>query len=185
MTDAAGHAVSSETGVVFFDWLEARLANRACARVERVASWAEAAKRRAEEGEEGVYSRSRGGAPRVGKSGEDGSSSSEEEEDSLPFDFWGGFVGYLGYELRAECGASGASAASSPLPDAAFFFADRLLALDHETGDVFCLALCVDARAKLEAELREHAASGGANGEGARVGAGGGERPGRKSGPRR
>ncbi len=170
VTDAAGHAVSSETGVVFFDWLEARLANRACARVERVASWAEAAKRRAEEGEEGVYSRSRGGAPRVGKSGEDGSSSSEEEE-ALPFDFWGGFVGYLGYELRAECGASGASAASSPLPDAAFFFADRLLALDHETGDVFCLALCVDARAKLEAELREHAASGGANGEGARVGA--------------
>ena len=106
----------------------------------------------------------------MGKSGEDGSSSSEEE-DSLPFDFWGGFVGYLGYELRAECGASGASAASSPLPDAAFFFADRLLALDHETGDVFCSALCVDARAKLEAELREHAASGGAGGEGARVGA--------------
>ncbi len=41
----------------------------------------------------------------------------------LPFDFWGGFVGYLGYELKRECGfANGHDAAT---PDAAMFLADR------------------------------------------------------------
>ncbi len=41
----------------------------------------------------------------------------------LPFDFWGGFVGYLGYELKQECGfANGHDAAT---PDAAMFLADR------------------------------------------------------------
>ena len=58
---------------------------------------------------------------------------------ALPFDFWGGLVGYWGYELKAECG--GAAAHASPLPDAAFFVADRLLALDHLTGAVHVLAL--------------------------------------------
>lgn len=42
---------------------------------------------------------------------------------ALPFDFWGGLVGYLGYELKAECG--GAAAHHSCLPDAAVFLADR------------------------------------------------------------
>ena len=47
----------------------------------------------------------------------------------LPFDFNGGFVGYLGYELKAECG--GAAAHKSPYPDSRFIFVDRLLAFDH------------------------------------------------------
>lgn len=47
----------------------------------------------------------------------------EETAAGLPFDFWGGFVGYLGYELKAECGA--ASCHEAPTPDAAFFLADR------------------------------------------------------------
>lgn len=41
----------------------------------------------------------------------------------LPFDFWGGLVGYLGYELKAESG--GDAAHNSTVPDAAFFLADR------------------------------------------------------------
>jgi para-aminobenzoate synthetase len=45
------------------------------------------------------------------------------ETQALPFDFWGGLVGYLGYELKAECG--GAAAHHSRLPDAAVFMADR------------------------------------------------------------
>ena len=58
---------------------------------------------------------------------------------ALPFDFVGGFVGYLGYELKAECG--GRNAHASVLPDASLLFADRLLAVDHATGDVYAVAL--------------------------------------------
>lgn len=48
----------------------------------------------------------------------------------LPFDFVGGFVGYLGYEMKAECG--GAAAHRSPYPDFRLVFADRFLAFDHQ-----------------------------------------------------
>ena len=41
----------------------------------------------------------------------------------LPFDFCGGFVGYLGYELKAECGFPSSHVADTP--DAAMFLADR------------------------------------------------------------
>jgi para-aminobenzoate synthetase len=58
----------------------------------------------------------------------------------LPFGFDCGFAGYLGYELKADCGA--ARAHSSPFPDAAFLFADRLLAFDHELGHAYLLCLC-------------------------------------------
>lgn len=47
----------------------------------------------------------------------------EETAQQLPFDFWGGYVGYLGYELKAECG--GDNVHQSPSPDAAMFLADR------------------------------------------------------------
>ena len=47
----------------------------------------------------------------------------------LPFDFTCGFVGYLGYELKRECGAG--FACKSATPDAYFLFADRLIAIDH------------------------------------------------------
>jgi len=49
--------------------------------------------------------------------------------DDLPFDFNCGFVGYFGYELKADC--EGDAAYESELPDAAFVFADRLLVFDH------------------------------------------------------
>ena len=57
----------------------------------------------------------------------------------LPFDLNGGFVGYFGYELKADC--EGDPAHKSSLPDAAFVFADRLIAFDHveEATYVVCL----------------------------------------------
>ncbi|HEX7059909.1 MAG TPA: aminodeoxychorismate synthase component I [Solirubrobacterales bacterium] len=58
---------------------------------------------------------------------------------SLPFDFDCGFVGYFGYELKADC--DGDAAHSSPAPDAAFVFADRMIAFDHEERRTYLLCL--------------------------------------------
>jgi para-aminobenzoate synthetase len=49
--------------------------------------------------------------------------------DDLPFDFNCGFVGYFGYELKAD--VEGDLPHQSTMPDAAFIFADRLIAFDH------------------------------------------------------
>jgi para-aminobenzoate synthetase len=61
------------------------------------------------------------------------------EGPELPFEFDCGFVGWLGYELKAERG--GEAAHESPLPDAAFVFADRVIALDHVEGCTYLLCL--------------------------------------------
>ena len=53
--------------------------------------------------------------------------SSPSSLSSLPF--LGGWVGYLGYELKAQAG--GRQAHRSGCPDAAFFFADRFVCVDH------------------------------------------------------
>ncbi|MFE3743376.1 aminodeoxychorismate synthase component I [Streptomyces sp. NPDC059134] len=60
----------------------------------------------------------------------------------LPFEFALGWVGYLGYELKAEC--DGDAAHRSPDPDAAMVFADRALVLDHYTGTSHLLTLAED-----------------------------------------
>lgn len=49
----------------------------------------------------------------------------DETAQQLPFDFWGGYMGYLGYELKAECGGDNVHRAATP--DAAMFLADRYL----------------------------------------------------------
>jgi para-aminobenzoate synthetase len=59
--------------------------------------------------------------------------------DGLPFEFNLGYVGYLGYELKAETG--GRAAYQADTPDAALVFADRLLALDHADRCCYLLAL--------------------------------------------
>jgi para-aminobenzoate synthetase len=59
--------------------------------------------------------------------------------EELPFDFNCGFVGYFGYELKADCGSS--SAHSSSQPDAAFVFADRIVAFDHLEGCTYVVCL--------------------------------------------
>ena len=72
--------------------------------------------------------------------------------DELPFDFNGGFVGYFGYELKADC--DGDLAHTSPHPDAAFLLADRLIAFDHREHKTYLV--CVTPTPH-EAEAREWA----------------------------
>ncbi|MGP3966804.1 aminodeoxychorismate synthase component I [Streptomyces sp. 6N223] len=57
----------------------------------------------------------------------------------LPCDFALGWVGYLGYELKTECG--GDRSHRSDEPDAAMIFADRALVFDHATSTTHLLAL--------------------------------------------
>lgn len=53
----------------------------------------------------------------------------EVDAPPLPFEFTGGYVGYLGYELKADCGSPNKH--RSPLPDAHLLRVDRFLAIDH------------------------------------------------------
>ncbi len=67
----------------------------------------------------------------------------------LPFEFQCGFAGWLGYELKAECG--GEAAHESSLPDAAFVFAGRMIAFDHAERRTYLLALA-ERGGEVEAE---------------------------------
>ncbi len=60
----------------------------------------------------------------------------------LPFDFNLGYVGCLGYELKAETGGHAVHRAQTP--DAALVFADRALAIDHLEGTCYLMALSAD-----------------------------------------
>ncbi|MEV7866603.1 aminodeoxychorismate synthase component I [Streptomyces sp. NPDC088124] len=57
----------------------------------------------------------------------------------LPFDLTGGYVGYFGYELKAECGATPGHTAETP--DAVWMFADRVIAVDHQEGLTYLVAV--------------------------------------------
>ncbi|NEW51604.1 aminodeoxychorismate synthase component I [Nocardia cyriacigeorgica] len=72
------------------------------------------------------------------------------ELPELPFDFTGGYVGYLGYEVKAECGAVAAHRAEAP--DAQWIFADRIVVVDHEAGRTHLLALSDSAATDSAAE---------------------------------
>lgn len=60
----------------------------------------------------------------------------------LPFDLTGGYVGYFGYELKADCGAAERHTADTP--DATWMFADRLIAVDHLEQHTYVLAVHTD-----------------------------------------
>ena len=53
----------------------------------------------------------------------------------------GGYVGYLGYECKADCGSPNVH--SSDLPDAAMMLADRVVAVDHAEGRTHVIAVAV------------------------------------------
>ncbi|WP_414527078.1 aminodeoxychorismate synthase component I [Nodularia chucula] len=59
--------------------------------------------------------------------------------NDLPFDFNCGFVGYFGYELKAECGSELVHPAS--LPDAMFLLADQMIVFDHQEQSIYLLCL--------------------------------------------
>ncbi|PRY02015.1 aminodeoxychorismate synthase component I [Allonocardiopsis opalescens] len=59
--------------------------------------------------------------------------------DGVPPELACGYVGYFGYELKAECG--GAAARTAPLPDAVWAAAGRLLLVDHRQGATWLAAL--------------------------------------------
>jgi len=52
----------------------------------------------------------------------------------------GGYVGYLGYELKADCGSTNVH--SSDMPDAAMMLANRVVAVDHTKDVTYVFALC-------------------------------------------
>ncbi|WP_046727346.1 aminodeoxychorismate synthase component I [Streptomyces humi] len=73
------------------------------------------------------------------------------DADGLPFDFTGGYVGYFGYETKADCGSPNRHRAETP--DACWLFADRLLAVDHEEDVTYAVCLAEDTpQATAEAE---------------------------------
>jgi para-aminobenzoate synthetase len=71
----------------------------------------------------------------------------------LPRGLIGGFVGYLGYECKADCGSSNVH--RSDLPDATLMFANRVVAVDHVTHRTDLFALCRDGDPDAERWLDE------------------------------
>jgi para-aminobenzoate synthetase len=65
----------------------------------------------------------------------------------------GGFVGYLGYECKADCGSPNAHA--SDLPDAVLMLANRVVAVDHARHRVHLLAACHGDEQEAERWLAE------------------------------
>jgi para-aminobenzoate synthetase len=107
-----------------------------------------------------------------------------EPPAGAPRGLLGGFVGYLGYECKADCGSPNAH--RSDVPDAVMMLANRLVAVDHaaQRTDVIVLARDGDADAarwldEAEAIVRDVLAVGSGDqvagaGEAPDVGIGGG-----------
>ena len=62
-----------------------------------------------------------------------------ELPDGVPEGLVGGFVGYLGYECKADCGSPVEH--SSDVPDAVMMLANRVVAIDHTSGRTHLLAV--------------------------------------------
>ncbi len=71
----------------------------------------------------------------------------------LPPGLMGGFVGYLGYELKADCGSPNVH--RSDMPDAVMMLANRLVAVDHVRKGTHLAVLCRGDEAEAECWLDE------------------------------
>jgi para-aminobenzoate synthetase len=76
-----------------------------------------------------------------------------EPPAGLPPGLIGGFVGYLGYELKADCGSP--LVHRSDVPDAVMMLANRLVAVDHVRRRTHLIALCHSDEAGVEQWLDE------------------------------
>jgi para-aminobenzoate synthetase len=63
-----------------------------------------------------------------------------ETPEGIAPNLLGGFVGYLGYECKADCGSPNEH--SSDVPDAVLMLANRLVAIDHVGHCTHVLAVC-------------------------------------------
>jgi para-aminobenzoate synthetase len=63
-----------------------------------------------------------------------------EPAAGMPRGLLGGFVGYLGYECKADCGSPNVH--RSDVPDAVMMLANRLIAIDHVAQRTHLVALC-------------------------------------------
>ena len=78
---------------------------------------------------------------------------SVETPDGLPEGLIGGFVGYLGYECKADCGSPNVHV--SDMPDAVMMLANRVIAIDHIAHQTRLVALCGEDDAGAETWLDE------------------------------
>jgi para-aminobenzoate synthetase len=62
-----------------------------------------------------------------------------ETDESLPFEFNGGYIGYMTYEMKELFGAR--TRHKNQIPDAVWLRADHFIAFDHVTGDLWLVAL--------------------------------------------
>ena len=102
----------------------------------------------------------------------------QQDEEAIPFDYRGGYVGYLGYEVRHDtqcwifeqegglgCGTNGyidddsttSSRSTNPnIPTAAFLFVDRSLVYDHQSKDWYIVGVSKnDAEANTVSWIRD------------------------------
>ncbi|MFD3683775.1 aminodeoxychorismate synthase component I [Nocardiopsis sp. NPDC058631] len=77
---------------------------------------------------------------RIGRPGAESVPPAGQAAAGLPFDFTGGYVGYLGYECKADTGGTAAHTASTP--DAVWLRCDRFVAVDHLRDRTY--AVCAD-----------------------------------------
>jgi para-aminobenzoate synthetase len=64
-------------------------------------------------------------------------------KDRRGCDLLGGYVGYIGYECKADCGSTNRH--RSHVPDAILLFANRIVSVDHDRGETTLLALHDDS----------------------------------------